>query len=535
MLLRLAILPLALLLGLQTSPRPPVPIDLKGASSDEHIWFAAADLKEPHVIRLYHHAVGMDGPYYRTPTELPSMPSAIAAEGASAWLVFDPPPNQAKAQRDVYTIRAERSPATGIYFYIPDKVPKLVEPLPAEGALVGFAAGPDGPLALLAPYAWTEAGVEAGEGRGMESTLTSPRLLALRGGKWIDLVPPPLATGDRPVGLLVIQPSGEVMVMAQRRSGARQMPVIFRRHADDSWSAIPTSLSARRLASPQVQGSRPLLVMAAEAGAEVSAGLRVGFLRGGGFIPLGTVPAGKDALLVAGTERDIRIIRATRGGELQFQRLDTITGRLSEPQTMAGQPLSTASRVYFPLLVTVFTIALLLAILVRPAATGFEKKGPAVELAPFGSRGLALLADLAPAGMAAVFLTRGEFSDLLNFPLWATTMEESAAIMATALITGIHCAVSEALWSTSFGKAIAGLRVEAIGGGRARLWQSVVRNVFKVVCIIMPPLAVFALLNPSRQSLGDAVARTIVTTVPQKGEPPAQEVDSGGPNPPRES
>jgi uncharacterized RDD family membrane protein YckC len=492
--------------------------DLRGASTAEHIWFATADTKNPETVRLYHHALQMEGPYYRTPTELPGMPAMIAAYGDSAWLVFDPPPNQGRALRDVYTIRAERNPATGIFYYVPDTVPKLVDGFTAEGALVGFAAEADGPVALLAPYDWAEAGVRREADDGGAGVPTSPRLLALQRGQWVDEPPPPLADGDRPVGLIALPENGRI-VFAQRRAGSRQSIVAYRRAAAGPWTVVETGITARSVRSLGSQGGRLLLSMAAE-GAESGdvGGARVGFFRSGQFVPLAAVPYEGDALLIAGTQLDVRIVRVARDGAMAMQVLDPMTGLLEPRQTMAGQPLSTASRVYFPLIATVFTVALLLAILVRPANPAVEKTAPALQPAPIALRCLALLADFAPAGFVAIAITQSELRDLLSFPLWATTVSEAAPIIVAAFLTGLHGAVGEAFWKASFGKGLVGLRVISADGNRPKLWQAVIRNVLKSVCIIMPPLAVFALLNPYRQQLGDAVARTIVVAEPDDGE-----------------
>ncbi len=509
---------LTALVAAQQPARIPTTPSIEGASSGAHIWFAAPDLQKPEEIRLYHHAVSMDGPYYRTPAPLTSMPVAIAAHGDSAWLVFDPRPNDPSAGRDVYTLRAERNLASGIFFYIPDSGPKLLEALPGGGVLAGFTAGPQGPVALLVPPVWAEAGVENDPPSARVANLAAPRLLALRSGDWVDLPPPTFEPGVRAIGLVAIGSDGELLIVAHRRTGQRQV-ILCEQNADESWTIIPTDIESGRIEHLSAQGMRIVLASPAPtAGVDAPAILDIGFLREGSLLPLASLTVGRDGALVVGTERDIRIFRATRAAELFLQTADPLTGRISEPVAMTGQPLSTASRVYFPLLVTVFTIALLLAILVRPASSRADKAAvaPAVDPAPLATRGMGLLLDLAPAAFLAMKLTGSELSDLFNFPLWAATLEESMPVIIAAALTGLHCAVGEAIWGTSIGKGLVGLRVVALDGSKPRLWQALVRNLFKIICTVMPPLAVLALLNPYRQRLGDAVARTIVTTVPEE-------------------
>ena len=72
---------------------------------------------------------------------------------------------------------------------------------------------------------------------------------------------------------------------------------------------------------------------------------------------------------------------------------------------------------------------------------------------------------------------------------------------------------------TSLGKRLFGLHAVTTDGRPPRPWQVIVRNLFKVVTLIVPPLAIFVLFNPTRQRLGDVAARTIVVkTVAPKSD-----------------
>ncbi len=65
------VLILGLLAALPTLGQPERRVQLIAAASDDHLWFVGPDLQAPAGIRLYHHAVAMGGPYFRSPRELP--------------------------------------------------------------------------------------------------------------------------------------------------------------------------------------------------------------------------------------------------------------------------------------------------------------------------------------------------------------------------------------------------------------------------------------------------------------------------------
>ena len=73
---------------------------------------------------------------------------------------------------------------------------------------------------------------------------------------------------------------------------------------------------------------------------------------------------------------------------------------------------------------------------------------------------------------------------------------------------------------------LVGMKVVPVGDTKLRFWQVLVRNILKLVVLIMPPLVIFVLLNPYRQHLADIVARTIVVVeyTTEEGE---EQSDSG--------
>ena len=59
-----------------------------------------------------------------------------------------------------------------------------------------------------------------------------------------------------------------------------------------------------------------------------------------------------------------------------------------------------------------------------------------------------------------------------------------------------------------------GLVMVSTRGDRLRLWQIVVRNVFKGAIVLAPPIAIIVMLTPAGQGLGDVAAGTVVLIRP---------------------
>lgn len=155
--------------------------DIVGAASEDHVWFATVEPGATGRVRLYHHAVDMGGAYYRSPMTLVESPSAMAAAGDQAWIIFDPNPRDATPRREVYTIHARRNPATGWYFYEPEGALAPLPQLPPSGMLAGAASTDEGLAVLLMPR-------RRGPGdhaRGTSEDISEPRLLILKGAAWI--------------------------------------------------------------------------------------------------------------------------------------------------------------------------------------------------------------------------------------------------------------------------------------------------------------------------------------------------------------
>ena len=120
---------------------------------------------------------------------------------------------------------------------------------------------------------------------------------------------------------------------------------------------------------------------------------------------------------------------------------------------------------------------------------------------------MALLVDLVgvtillSAGIQYLFVRQGQD------PHTYGTFFATAVYTLFALI--IYLCLSEAYLNTTLGKALFGLRVAPVGGGRVGLVRAVVRNVFLPFDLLVIGFAL-ATLTPRRRRVGDFVAGTEV-------------------------
>jgi uncharacterized RDD family membrane protein YckC len=132
-----------------------------------------------------------------------------------------------------------------------------------------------------------------------------------------------------------------------------------------------------------------------------------------------------------------------------------------------------------------------------------------VPLPPLPRLG-ALVLDMVPGGVVAMFVFSCRPADLFGLPLMTTTFEESMPYILMASITLGHSAFGELLWQRSMGKAMVGANIVAADGCPPGMGRILLRNLTKYLIVLVPPLAVLALMDPNLQGLDDLAGRTIV-------------------------
>ena len=228
---------------------------------------------------------------------------------------------------------------------------------------------------------------------------------------------------------------------------------------------------------------------------------------------------------VAWSQGQIAVAALSAEGDPQVGLWSPTTGRPTEPPTgvtALTQQLPSGMSAPASALIQ---YAILGATLVAVFAWRRDSVLKVVPLAPgqvFGRlprRAVALGLDVAvllPIWMPALFLMW--YSDANGLTLGEqlainAEIMRSRAVWGMAVfgaIVGLYAAILEAVTGTTLGKRICGLWVVGEGGERCRLGATVLRNLVRVVEFLFVPLFVLVWLTPSRQRLGDILARTVV-------------------------
>lgn len=159
-----------------------------------------------------------------------------------------------------------------------------------------------------------------------------------------------------------------------------------------------------------------------------------------------------------------------------------------------------------------------------------DPQGQSVQLprglktAEIGSRGAAAIIDLTPGLLFVLFFRGVPVEQLMT--LWPRHGISWESVSPQLTVIGIYVGytfLAELFFGTSPGKAMLGLRVTGMHGEPPHLWQVLARNLIKAVELVATPLLIFAMVSPTRQRVGDMVARTVVVrrALPEDDEPRA--------------
>lgn len=113
-------------------------------------------------------------------------------------------------------------------------------------------------------------------------------------------------------------------------------------------------------------------------------------------------------------------------------------------------------------------------------------------------------------------VARGEVgADTTGFVFWG--------MVVLGAVIGFYGMVFEAVMATTPGKRLLGLTVVTESGDRCRLSGAIIRNLMRVVEFQLLPIVIFVFITPSRQRVGDLMARTVVVEMPvPSGGPPVE-------------
>jgi uncharacterized RDD family membrane protein YckC len=471
--------------ALCAAPAAPAVEPLVAASSEEHAWYIAET--GPATFEVRHLAADARGAHFDRGLRLPRPPVALAAWDRQLWLAFDE-----EGRLDVFTVEVTRAPALGGWIHDPVDRLRPVTAIEEPVSLGGFTGTGQGPAALV-----TDSGGDV-------------RLVQLRGGQWQPLpVPRDLPSGAR---LLAAGGSEGQVLLLVAPGGA-----VHRRGPDGAWTAGEAAIAPESLrASCRVGSAVALLLEGPRAGSN-----RIAWLRPAGVLPLVDfdVPAGHRCALV-GLGGGLVLIDQDAGGDGWTRRIDIHTGESGPRRRLSPSALLTGRSLHWPVLAIALVAGLMVVLALGPRPAGALALPP--ELVPLGIGGrlAALLVDWAIAGTAVIILLRCAPSDLVRSPLLTADLAGAVPFLLAAGLTVALGAAGELASGRSPGKALLGARVVSASGARPSALAILARNLIKAIVLLVPVLAIVALLSPNVQGLGDLVARTVVV---RRADPPPKD------------
>lgn len=151
------------------------------------------------------------------------------------------------------------------------------------------------------------------------------------------------------------------------------------------------------------------------------------------------------------------------------------------------------------------------------AAQASAVEGP---IAGFGDRALALVLDTVVIVVAFAVIgnwAAARWGGATSSGFELSGVAALVAIVLTGLAAFLYYWILEGTLGATFGKAIVGIRVRRVDGGKVDLRASLIRNLLRLVDGFAVYLVgwIIAALSPIRQRLGDRIAGTVVTPAPQ--------------------
>jgi uncharacterized RDD family membrane protein YckC len=280
----------------------------------------------------------------------------------------------------------------------------------------------------------------------------------------------------------------------------------YTRDSHGQWVAQPLELDVSDLRDVLNANGQALAALASGADSQIE----LAYIRPAGLALLARVPRPANRWGITAAGNDIQLLEQSPDGKVTMREIQPWTGQMSAETVFVGQPL-TASSLWRLSMVMAFAVSLLvLVFIIRPIPKKEVSLPPGYAPVPASVRCLALLIDLAPAGILAGLILRTPMTSVFNMPLLAWNLEQSQPYLLMAGLTLLHSLASELVRGTSLGKAILGARIVSADSAPVRAKQVLVRNLVKGILFLIPPLALVTLFNTHMRGLADLAAGTIV-------------------------
>jgi len=494
---------------------------LQSAGSEQHLWFVNSRPGQPDSLALFHHATDLGGPYARELWPLSIAPEALAAWGATLWLVYP----ETSTGREVLSVQAVFNPALAVYRPEPPDRLSPAGTLPGGGRVAGFAATSQGPVALIVPAVRTATRVTASTAAAATGP-GLPALFRLQADRW---VPIPLPDGFRgaPGSMLLVDgPQGGRIRILEPDDIEKDAAVLHMLQDDGSWTRNVLDVDSRRAVSATLVQGNSLMAMAGEDDAAGPASIKLAYVRDSGAFELCTLRAPGGPWTLNAYGNGAALLWQT-DSHVWMRRIDGISGRAGEPVELVDQPIS-ASRVWqVGLTFAVAVLGLLCLMLLRPNLQVGQSLPKGMHVATLGNRLGGAATDLFPAAVLALLIVRGSPIDLMALPMFTLDFADARPYLLMVAIATGHSLLTELIARRSIGKMLAGTRMVKLDGTHIAVSQVLVRSLLKMLVLLVPPLIVVMFLNPNRQGIQDIAARCLVVQEGDEDEP----AEEGGESP----
>lgn len=433
-----------------------------------------------------------------------TIPEAVAAAGDELWIIGSPSPGppDTDAPRPVLSQRAVPTGVADLWRSEPEGRTEIHAMLPAARKVLGLAATPAGPVALLL------ASAKPGE----QPSLSLRRLAS---EQWVPLdLPPSLSPRSTEISLLST-PDGFTIVHWRAHDELEFYAATLSPLGQLTWAPSPSRFSA----SLPDNAPRPTLFFAASdlfsVGSEQDNVVLRQWGRDRGRL-IASLPAAQGALAVVPAEGLRRVTLAWKArttqrvaSPIRLVELSLDSGAiLFEGNATPVGPISLAD--FRLLLVGLFLLSGAVLLFILGPADDLTLSLPiGYALASTRRRLVAAAIDFFVALLVATRLLGFSPADLLSVEA-ALSGPAFWTILATLVTGGLLGTLSERFFGVTIGKLFTSCQVgEQVPGGMQdpSFRSSLIRNTLKWA---VPPIAFFMLTNPNGRHPGDVIGRTAV-------------------------
>lgn len=483
--------------------------EMVSTSGADHLWFVVPTPDDEVPMILLHHAREMEGPYLSPGRALPEAPLAMAAWDNQVWMIFPASPGSDPPRRETLSAQIYSNSSIGIYYYDPPDQFGLVDSLSGMGNLVGFVGTTDGPIALRIPTQRAGITVVRREGStASKPVLKEPVLEQLHGQRWEQIsLPSNFAVSSQCILAATGEGSTQLVILTQDPS-SQGAAILYRRVGEDEWVENRFKINLNNLRAVTTVGSQ--IVLAMQESQESVLGLS--YLRQDSLLRLTELPLPKGLWTLVGMSDGLRFIEQTNQTTRTIRQIDSIDGSVGLPQVMQSQNLLVMRAIHIPIIFGLGVTILVIVIITRGGAKTTPATLPdSLKVSSPIARLAAVVIDLLASVLVVSLVFQYPISDFTKLPVWTTDILDAIPSLLAIGLTFIHSMICESIFGRTLGKSLLGLRVvTAKEGVRASFAATLVRNLLKLIVLLIPVLALVGLGNPKVQGLSDLMARTIV-------------------------